>query len=253
MIDFNELDNIIGNSLYPNGACPYFNSCKEDFDCLSPLCFYRVRVGNNYYESKVKILIVGQEDVRPKDGSTKIYRVCEPSTLDGAGYNEHYLKTFYTVAQLLLDEKDLPKGFQKSDLDSEKYEKLNECFAQTNYFKCVFSDSTNRSDKMHTKMMERNCSNLLIKEIKMLQPDVVIIQGKNHDEFWDSISYEQIDSRKINAGNRNYELGIYSTIDFGKTTYIIDSYHPTSHGIWEKVLDCFLDFINETIELLNMK
>ena len=38
--------------------------------------------------------------------------------------------------------------------------------------------------------------------------------------------------------------------DVNKTVYIVDSYHPTSHGIWEKdeILSCFIRILNKSKE-----
>lgn len=245
MVNLEELDKAIEQKLYPNSTCEYLECCQKGFECENPMCFYRLRVGAKYDEAKIKILIVGQEDVKPADGSVKNYKVCEPATLKDAGYNKHFLRTYYTVAQLLL-ENNIPIGYRKEDL--KDYEKLRHYFAQTNYYKCVFSDTTKRTDKKHTKQMKKNCSQKLIEEIKLIKPDVVILQGKDHATFWESVKPDsEIPEKIVKNGNKSYKQGLYSTNIFGKTTYIVDSYHPTSRRIWDRE-----DVLNGFIEILNV-
>lgn len=52
---------------------------------------------------------------------------------------------------------------------------------------------------------------------------------------------------------KKYELDLYKTSsmkDVNKTVYIVDSYHPTSYGIWEKdeILSCFIRILNKAKE-----
>lgn len=172
------------NEVYPNGVRLHYDKCKNE--CKYLLNFYRCRVGKDYGKQKIKILVVGKEPVFPKPytGEKITYRVEEPCTMKDAGYNNHYLRTFYTVARLLMTNDEQPKSFYKNDMVAEKYENLRHCFAMTNYYKCVFTDDPGRSDKKTTKAMEKNCFEVLLKEISVLKPDVVILQGKGHATFW---------------------------------------------------------------------
>ena len=223
---------------YPNGVCLYYNKCKSK--CKYSLNFYRCRVGKDYGKQKIKILVVGKEPVFPKNytGEKITYQVDEPCTMNDAGYNNHYLRTFYTVARLLLCNDDLPKSFYKNDMSSEKYESLRHCFAMTNYYKCVFTDNTDRSNKETSEIMEKNCSEILKREISVLKPDIVIIQGKGHSTFWEKFNNKAIEQLfstvKYEKKSCTYEQGLYSAEIDNHKFYIIDGYHPTSHGIWEK-------------------
>lgn len=75
--------------------------------------------------------------------------------MEEAGYNLHYLRIFYTVAQILLDSKDLPKGFSKEYMNQSIFEDLRHSFALTNYYKCVFSDDNKNSGVKHSETMEK--------------------------------------------------------------------------------------------------
>ncbi len=250
MINHSFYDQLLTKNLYnDDNKCPYYEECNNSMPCKNKLKFYRTRIGSNYDNERVKIMVVGQEDV----GEGKKYSCCEPCTMEEAGYNAHYLRTFYTVAQILLDSKDLPKGFSKKHMSQSKFEDLRHSFALTNYYKCVFSDDNKNSGVKHSKIMEKYCSKNLLCEIEILKPDIVIIQGKNHKSFWNSINWSEVDNtaKKIKIKDKTYELGLYQTIINNKKVYIIDSYHPTAYGIWEKheILEYFIQLLQKSKKL----
>lgn len=231
MINHLSYNDLLTQKLYNNNnKCPYFDECNNSMSCENKSRFYRTRIGSNYNNEPTRILVVGQEDV----GEGKQYSCCEPCTMEEAGYNPHYLRTFYSVAHILLND-ELPKDYSKQNMCYPQFEELRHSFALTNYYKCVFSDNAHNSNISHSKIMERNCSENLIKEIEILKPDILIMQGKNHKTFWNNINYEGVPNtlKTILINNKNYEIGLYKTTINGKTTYIVDSYHPTSRGIWE--------------------
>ena len=242
------------NEVYPNGVCLHYDKCKNE--CKYLLNFYRCRVGKDYGKQKIKILVVGKEPVFPKPytGEKITYRVEEPCTMKDAGYNNHYLRTFYTVARLLMTNDEQPKSFYKNDMVAEKYENLRHCFAMTNYYKCVFTDDPGRSDKKTTKAMEKNCFEVLLKEISVLKPDVVILQGKGHATFWKKFNAQAMErfltTVKYEKKCSTYEQGVYPAEIENHKFYIVDAYHPTSHGIWEKaeVFDKFTVLLQKVSE-----
>ena len=232
MINHSTYNDLLSQKIYnDDNKCPYFDKCSSSMSCKNKLKFYRTRIGSNYDNEPIKILVVGQEDV----GEGKQYSCCEPCTMEDAGYNPHYLRTFYTVAQILLDSKDLPKGFNKEHMSQGKLEDLQHSFALTNYYKCVFSDSNQNSDVHHSKTMEKHCSRHLLQEIEILKPDIVIIQGKNHKNFWEQIDYCEVPEtiKRIPVGNKEYDIGLYKATVNNNAFFVIDSYHPTSR-IWAK-------------------
>lgn len=223
-----DYEDFISKNIYPNNICAHYQDCCNSTTYENRLRFYRVRVGSHYNDESIKVLIVGLEDV----GSNNAYTCHEPCTMKEAGYNPHYLRTFYTVAHILLDENKWPTDYIQ-DIRQHRFEKLRHRFAMTNYYKCVFSNNDKRTGKKHTKEMEQNCSEHLQKEIEMLKPDIVILQGKNHRHFWKSIRYSEVCRSKININSKTYDLGLYKACSLmDKPVYIIDSYHPTSRDIW---------------------
>lgn len=250
------------NEIYCNGICSSYEYCKKD--CKYSLNFYRCRVGKDYGKNIPKILIVGKEPVFPKSYNNEkiIYQVEEPYTMKDAGYNDHYLCTFYTVARLLLSDDKLPKSYLKDDMAFERYEKLRHCFAMTNYYKCVFTNDSKRSGKGTSKEMEQNCADILIKEIDTLKPDIVIIQGKNHPTFWGNIEYRlvnDVDSpvfTTVSYKNKTCqsEQGLYYAETSNHGFYVIDSYHPTQQGGFWKNTDIhkvFCDLLGKFLEKYN--
>lgn len=255
VMSYNEYErklNEMYDEIYRGGVCSSYEECKSD--CKYSLNFYRARIGKKYGQNIPKILIVGKEAVFPKDynGEKVSFKVEELCTMKDAGYNDHYLRTFYSVAKLLLDDSEMPKSYLKSDMVMEKYEELRHCFAMTNYYKCVFTDDTKRSDKNTSEKMEKNCAEILLKEIEILKPDIVILQGKNHVTFWDKLEWEvvgtpQTTNIQCEKGTRSYNQGLYCAKLNEHKFYLIDSYHPTSHGIWanEKVFCAFNDILQK--------
>lgn len=62
------------------------------------------------------------------------------------------------------------------------------------------------------------------------------------------VSFE---AESVKGGTYKHKaLGIVSMKDVNKTVYIVDSYHPTLHGIWEKdeILSCFIRILNKAKE-----
>ena len=252
MVKHSFYDDLITKQIYTDSfKCPHFEECSGSMEPNNKLKFYRTRIGSKYDEEQIKILVVGQEDV----GEGKKYTCCEPCTMEEAGYNPHYLKTFYTVAQILLTIDELPNDYTK-DIRQEKFEELRHRFAITNYYKCVFSNNDNNSRVAHSSVMEKNCSNHLIEEIKMLKPDIVILQGKSHKTFWNQIEYTEVEKTKriFSINNNDYELGLYEAIINDKKTYIVDSYHPTTRGnIWGKTSEYLAELLRMAKELCNGK
>ena len=88
--------------------------------------------------------------------------------------------------------------------------------------------------------------------IQRLKPDIVILQGKNHITFWDKLEWEVIGTPQstniqCEKGTRSYNQGLYCAKLNEHKFYLIDSYHPTSHGIWanEKVFCAFNDILQK--------
>ena len=254
MINHLSYNDLLTKKLYnDNNKCPYYDECSNSMSCKNKLKFYRTRIGLNYDNAPIKILVVGQEDV----GEGKQYSCCEPCTMEDAGYNPHYLRTFYTVAQILLESKDLPESFSKKDMSQSKFEDLRHSFALTNYYKCAFSNNNNSKVK-HSPTMEKNCSKHLLQEIEILKPDIVIIQGRDHENFWNQINYSEVVKITMKIPTKSqegtFEIGLYKATIKNNTFLVIDSYHPTS-WVWtnNEMIKYFIQLLKTAKELCQTK
>ena len=187
------------------------------------------KVGREYGKTGFpKILIVGKESKNHRAEVGTTTPSIHPEK--GGADNDHYRKTLYTLALLLAE--SIPKSFSKEDL--EEYEELLQKFCLTNYFKCAVSGGEKSCYRglPHTKAMKSNCYHLLEKEIDVLEPDIVIIQGKfTPKEFWSV--YEN--GERV-AGNKTKEDDTISAYRHknkkGKEFYILYSYHPGCFRAW---------------------
>ena len=254
--NYTELLNKLYDEQYSGEKCTHYDECSKK--CVYQLNFYRGRIGSNYGKGIPKIFIVGREPVFPKNynGQKITYTVEEPCSLADAGYNSHYLRTFYTVAKLVLKD-NFPRSFNKNDM--KLFEDIRHCFFLTNFFKCVFTDDTGRSGKDVNDNMRKNCSKILLKEIEILKPDIIILQGKNYSGIWESINCDKEPLKECSVTvqypnkKATYNQALYSATLNGHKFCVIDSYHPTSHGIWatKEVFEGFTDLLQKALDFCN--
>ena len=230
---------------YCGGICPYYDVCFASTEVNPKFKFdYAAKVGANYSNnSKVKVLVVGQEG---KNGHTRTGKTEERIEQD----NEHYRKTLYTLALILC--KDTPKGFSKEAL--RPYEKLLKNFCLTNYYKCAIQKGNAYAcrDLPHTQTMRANCYRILVKEIDILEPDIVIIQGKfTPESFW--AAYENGKRIDGNKTEENDSISLYRyTHKNGKPFYVLYGYHPCYYQAWSgDLLDNFKKMIVKFLEMHN--
>ena len=90
---------------------------------------------------------------------------------------------------MLLNGKE-PSDLRKETL--EKYTGLEEQYCLTNYFKCAFKENLKDVHGLEiTPPMKKYCHEYLVKEIALLNPDIVIIQGKfTNDHFYKKLTTE---------------------------------------------------------------
>lgn len=231
---------------YASGRCPYYEECFACAGSEPKFAFdFAAKVGVKYGEpGSPKILIVGQEG---KTGHQEVGKTTESIDPGSGANNDHYRKTLYTLA--LLFGRDTPLGYANADLVI--HEDLLQRFCLTNYFKCAISGGSESDCRglHHTRAMKDNCYHLLEKEIDVLEPDIVVIQGKSTPEpFW-TVYGEGV---RIN-GNRTKE---YDTLSLyrhnhknGKPFYILYSYHPCYFSAWSgELLKQFHNMIASFLE-----
>lgn len=215
--DLNEMY----DSFYKNG-CNY-NSCSNCM-CESPANIkfdYAARVGEDYGKtSAYKVLVVG------KESKNKHVTVEKPADDISKSSNTHYRGTLYTLALLLTNE--VPESTSVNDL--RKYNDLLKRFCLTNYFKCAFRKcDENKKGKIPVRGLPANqfmkdaCCKLLLREIEILEPDIVIMQGKFMSELlWDALEKEGYEC----IYGENTPTSLYRYTLNGRSLYVLWDYHP---------------------------
>ncbi len=216
---------------FHESKCACFEECKSDDydkDC-SFICNKSAKIGKNYPKESIKILFVGKEDV------SRLEETCETGSFADTK-NQHYRGTKFVLAALL--------GYcEVSDItNKEKFvvgeESLHERFALTNHYHCAFK-TRNQQGKRHgiksTNIMWYHCAEIVRQEIKILCPDVVVIQAG-----WSAREKTPVQSR-LNDIKNYFDVGWSVSEDdevfglyiadhvSGKRCYIIGSYHPSFH------------------------
>lgn len=234
---------------YANRRCPYYDECFASVGSGPKFTFdYATKIGAKYGEpGNPKILIVGQEG---KTGHQEVGKTTESIDPRSGANNDHYRKTLYTLA--LLFGRDTPLGYANTDLVA--HEDLLQRFCLTNYFKCAIAGDSESDCRglHHTRAMKDNCYHLLAKEIDVLEPDIVVIQGKfTPPPFW-SVYGKGV---RIN-GNRTREDDTLSLYRYNhknkKPFYILYSYHPCYFSAWSgellKQFHCMIESFLEDLK-----
>ena len=232
---------------YANDNCPHYQECSSDM----PTCGHRfsvARIGKDYGKTgKPRILFVGKEGT-DKPGVVCRTELNEPISLRDPCFrkdNWHFIGTIYTAAMIL---------FEKPCVDLNNiealypFDELRHDFCLTNYFKCTFIKPENVGryhDIQTNSAMKRNCANILIEEIKVLKPDIIIVQGKHcHSSFWGKkglCSFSDYIPQEYKPDNNiNISVTKYKRHDDGSVFYVLWGFHPCAHGRkWFNTLPVF--------------
>lgn len=184
---------------------------------------YAAKVGEDYGKvGAYKVLVVGKE--------SKYQHATVEKTVDDISKkpNTHYRGTLYTLALLLTNE--VPESVSINDL--KEYNDLLKRFCLTNYFKCAFREYKKNKINEPTvrglpanRFMKNTCYKLLLREIEILEPDIVIMQGKFTSKLlWDALEKE---GYRCKYGE-NTPISLYRYTLNGRSFYVLWSYHPTS-------------------------
>lgn len=225
-MDYNDL---YFNKIYDNGTCPHLKECNRKNYKYGHSC-YRAKIGKEYENAKTKIMFVGKEDVNGCAVVESPQSIC-----DTRNNNKHYLGLYYTAVMLLNGK--VPSDLRKETL--EQYSGLEEQYCLTNYFKCAFKED---KEDVHglkiTPPMKKYCHEYLAKEISLLNPDIIIIQGKFSDEyFWGSegtIHQTLQDCKELMPKENGITLEKYKYRNNDKTVYVVWSYHPAGSKFYNK-------------------
>ena len=180
------------------------------------------KVGCEYKKQDVQVLIIGQEQPKVREENFS-----PPST---TATNQHWKRTLLTIAKCLgKDYSDLEKLENSKDM-TELYEYAKK-FAFTNIYKCGFSKDGkwSGSSVKHNTFMAKNCSQLFLKEIEILKPDLIIKQGKWNSDCIEGIFEKNGKGTQIKFENQNMNISLYKYENyyFDKPLYVIYAYHPT--------------------------
>lgn len=197
------------NCAYADCSCG-MNEVKFKFD-------HALRIGSKYGEKGFyKVLAVGKES---KDKHSEIITPCEKIE---SSPNAHYRGTLYTLA-LLAGHK--PKSLSAADL--QEYNDLLTHFCLTNYFKCAFKMAIRNLPV--NQSMQKSCLSILLQEIKIVQPDIVLLQGK----FTDSFLSEALGVGTCRYCSDNGKISLVRYTLEQHTFYVLWGYHPASTW-WKK-------------------
>lgn len=228
------------------GQCKFLAECQKGLP-NQLIGNHKAQVGDDYATTYPKILVVGMEPVCSKDDSKecRVEHIVEHVCSLKDACNPHWIRTFYTIVRILGEAEQQPAqyAYDKVTMQNQKYESFGQKFAFTNYFKCVFSEKIQRSQKPHSSAMRQNCANLLLREIEILEPDLVILQGKFGKCFWNKIKWENVEERRTRVKGRTFTQGLYKCyLNDTRPFLCLAAYHPTSRGIWtcKEVHDDFL-------------
>lgn len=204
------------------------SKCKIKYD-------YAAHLGEKYDEGEYKVLCVGKEGYGEHKEVENAIPIFNPDTNKKCA-NPHYLGTIYTLA--LLDGKE-PASATFGDL--KEFNKIHEYYCLTNYFKCAFLKENDDPKNVHglsvTKYMKDHCYEILLKEIEILKPDLVVIQGKfTTNPFWNALEKEY--EAEILYENAKGNISLYKYTLKNQTFCILWSNHPAS-WVWTKTLDDF--------------
>lgn len=234
------------NEMYDNFYkcnCNYKNCSKCMCETPANIKFdYAAKVGENYGNyGMYKVLVVG------KESKNQHIMVEKPIDNISKAPNTHYRGTLYTLALLQTDQ--VPKDFSVNDL--KIYNNLLKQFCLTNYFKCAFRKYEENGKRIKVsglpinENMRNTCYKLLLREIEILTPDIIIVQGDfTSKPFWDALK-SKYELQKLYPKSKKKKCKIFleKYTSNNHAFYVLWSYHPCSPH-WHRYLDKFIEAIN---------
>jgi len=243
-----------------NGTCECFLSCSENMPNASGINCCKLKLGENYGKDIPKIMFVGKEGISPNPDISNPSKITEVHN-----NNFHYFGTIHTLSYIL--KKISGDEFLDRDrINGESLRRFDDLGANmclTNYFKCAFrKEKSNNHDVTVNDRMKENCPAILAKEIEILKPDILIMQGKfSSAHFWGrrkgklldicDFDSELISLHRPGEGRISADRYVYKST--GAPLYIIWGYHPCAHGgLWYKSLEDFKKAIDKVCPYVNI-
>lgn len=215
---------------YENDTCKYFEECcqgrvpQEFWTCFD----YSARIGDNYYlffdGMPVRILVIGKE---PK--AQKPLRFTNRPERWWPDINRHYLVTFNMLKNML--------SYYPTK-NAVVTDAVLTMFTLSNLYSCSFRKYDGQFNGIpNTTQQMSNCLLLRKKELKILEPTIVIIQNDNIKASW---LFDDAVLKFMRLHGNVY----YSEKDF--PCYIVETSHPCcrSHP-WKSDLNDCIDYLKE--------
>ncbi len=222
-----------------------FFACKHKKKCKGELARgMQCGIGNRYGE-KTKIVVVSLDC----GGGGKADIADRTQGIIEHLHNPHMKGTLYCTSMLLnfidFNSED-PWGRWSDEWKQNIGEFIDQAipfFAMTNSCKCCRIGSTTQ---LAIEYYEQ-CSEYKLKEIEILEPDIVIFQGKNAIVGCEFTDIEELKGLKISEYLKNITLN-------GKTMFAIKSIHPSARGRHYKKVKFFMNQIfPEIVKYINSK
>ena len=259
---YTELEDMYGRVYECDGKCACFSECSKKMKNGAKINCCKLKIGSDYGINIPKIMFVGKEGVNQATTIENPAKVSEVKS-----NNTHYFGTIHTMVYIL--KYISPDEFCDKDIINQsslsKFDKLCSKFCLTNYYKCAFRDRLDGNHNVETNnTMKKNCPIVLTKEIEILKPTILIMQGKfSTAKFYGKkgtlLNICQPCSKETENFNSNLKnqkgsisVGKYIYNETKEPLYIIWGYHPCAHGnTWFNTLNKFQSAID--IVLNDMK
>lgn len=212
-----------------NGVCKFYSECSKKQN-LENISFRqdRVKLGKNYGNGVPRILFVGIEGLHygstDLDSNLIVNRISNPAGKEAV--NPHYNGVKYILGYLLASEHNNTNKVGKN-ICSE-YDKYTDRFALTNFYKCAFPKQKKQvSGLPHKKAMQQYCQQILIDEIKILEPEIIIIQAANWPKnLWDNLRREfNFDDESIYGDWDKDRIALYRSSQSKNSVFLLSTYH----------------------------
>lgn len=164
------------------GYCKYFGECKKGIDEPCKFASDKAMVGEEYGNSSSvpRIVFVGKEGIHSDEKGKVIKDVYLP---ERDAPNSHYRGLRYVMAYLLCGIFEENKPCDATQKTLNNYSNATKYIALLNFFKCAFGEGTRSLS--HTFSMETKCQEIMLREIEILEPNILVIQVKDRPSKFD--------------------------------------------------------------------
>ncbi len=222
----------------PNGHCKYWEKCKEGLlENIYPCKFFsdRVKIGERYGTNPLlpKIVFVGLEGVHEgyKNNPIPAIDYSNPISVPSRdASNNHYRGVRYVLAYLMAQFTDgknnCPEDASIGKLEEVQDSQYLDQYCLTNIYKCAFGSGT--TGLPHTKEMQQNCIEILLEELKILEPDILVIQvvTGRPTQLWSALMNKFSGSDiPLCQAKRNKNTSVHRLNRNGTPFYCVWTYH----------------------------